>query len=49
MNMTQNKFEAAAKAVRDGEARGLSERTMAKRWAAYFAAEDAVRAQGGWQ
>ena len=43
------KFEAAAKAVRMAEAAGRSESTMRKLWKAYFAAEDAVKAAGGWR
>jgi hypothetical protein len=42
------KFEAAQKMIRDGEARNLSESTMRKRWRAYFSAEDALKAIGGW-
>jgi hypothetical protein len=45
---TLEKFEMAQKLVRDGEARNLSESTMRKRWRAYFAAEDALKASGGW-
>lgn len=42
-------FEAARQAVRDGETRGLSERTMNKRWRVYFRAEDALKSAGGWR
>jgi Tfp pilus assembly protein PilX len=41
-------FQAAQAAVRDGEARGLSERTMNKRWKAYHAAQDLLKQFGGW-
>jgi hypothetical protein len=44
MNETTKSFEAARLAVVDGEARGLSVSTMNKRWAAYFKAEDALKA-----
>lgn len=37
-------FEAAQSAVRDGEARGLGKSAMGKRWRAYFAAEDRLKA-----
>lgn len=49
-NMTPGqKLEAALAAVKDAEARGLSESTINRRWRAYFAAEDAVKAAaGGW-
>jgi hypothetical protein len=43
------KLQAASAAIRDGEARGLGERAMAKRYKALFAAEDAVKASGGWR
>jgi hypothetical protein len=47
MDNANTVFEAARLAIYDGEARGLSKRTMAKRWAAYFRAEDALKANGG--
>ena len=40
-------FEAARKAIQDGEARGLSDRTMNKRWREYFRCEDALKAYHG--
>ena len=40
------KFEAARAAVM---VEGLSERTMAKRWKVYFAAEDALKAVSSWK
>lgn len=43
-------LQTASDSIRDGEARNLSARTMNKRWAAYFRAEDACKAQaGGWR
>jgi len=40
-------LETAIAAVRDGEARMLGERAMAKRYRALFAAQDALRAADG--
>ncbi|GMV18350.1 MAG: hypothetical protein AMXMBFR56_65740 [Polyangiaceae bacterium] len=42
-------FEAAAAAIKDGEARGLGRTAMAKRYKALFAAEDALKARDGWK
>ena len=39
----------ALQAVRDGEARNLSERTMNKKWKALFSAEDALKGQAEWR
>lgn len=41
--------EAALAALRDGEARGLGRTAMAKRYKAFFAAEDALKARDGWR
>lgn len=42
-------FEATRAAIADGEARNLGRTAMAKRWKAFFAAEDAIKARaGGW-
>jgi hypothetical protein len=49
MNDAMKNFEAARAAVADGEARNLGRAAMAKRWKAFFAAEDAIKARaGGW-
>lgn len=40
-------YETARKAVRDGEAKGLSDRTMNRKYRALFAAEDALKAAVG--
>ncbi len=37
-------LEIAAKRVREAEEQGLSASTVARRWRAYFAAEDAAKA-----
>jgi len=43
------RIEAALTAIKDGEARNLSARTMNKKYAALFAAQDAAKAAaGGW-
>jgi hypothetical protein len=50
MNTTQfsnpalETFRKAEAAIKDGNDRNLSDRTMAKRWKAFFAAEDALKA-----
>lgn len=49
MNSELKNFEAAQQAVNQGEAQGLSARTMNKRWAAYFAAETALKAVTSWK
>jgi hypothetical protein len=42
-------FEAAQMAVNAAEQAGASARKLAKLWAVYFAAEDALKnVQGGW-
>lgn len=41
------RFENARKRIQDGDARGLSESTMRKRWREYFAAEDALKSSAG--
>jgi len=46
-NTPGEQLQAASKAISEGEAAGLSDRTMAKRWKAYFKAEDACKAQAG--
>ena len=43
-----SRIEAALSAVKDGEARNLSARTMNKKYAALFAAQDAAKAAGWW-
>lgn len=43
---TQQRYEAASKAVRDAEARGMSASTLARRYRELFAAEDAAKAAG---
>jgi hypothetical protein len=49
MSDTMKAFETARAAIKDGEERGLSARTMNRRWKAFFAAEDALKSQtGGW-
>ncbi len=48
-NTALETFRNAEAAIADGNARNLSDRTMNKRWKAYFAAEDALKASaGGW-
>lgn len=44
----QERYEAAAKAIKDGEARDLGRTSMAKRYKALFAIEDEIRGNGGW-
>lgn len=41
-------FEAARAALKDGESRNLGRTAMAKRYKAFFAAEDALKARDGW-
>ena len=43
---TQEQYETARAAIKTGEAKGLSERTMNKLWAKFFAIEDLARAAG---
>lgn len=45
---THEAYLAAEKAIAEGEARNLSATTMRKRWKAYFAAEDALKAGSFW-
>lgn len=47
MTTALQKFQAAQKAVTDGEARNLSESAMNKLWKKYFAAEDALKKSDG--
>lgn len=43
---TQQRYEMASKRVREAEARGMSESTIAKRYRELFAAEDAAKQAG---
>lgn len=47
---TQDRYEAARKAIQDGEARNLGRKAMDKRYKALFAIEDEIKASGcgGW-
>ena len=42
------RHENALATMRSAEARNLSDRTQARRWREVFAAEDALKAFGGW-
>jgi hypothetical protein len=41
------RFQAARAAVMQAETAGMSKSTLAKRWKAYFAAEDALKSTAG--
>ncbi len=46
---TQDRYEAALSAVKDGEVRGLGRAAMDKRYKALFAVQDEIKAIGGWR
>jgi hypothetical protein len=48
MKTTQERYEAAQKAVKDAEARNAHRTTIAKKYKALFAIEDELKGQGGW-
>ncbi len=48
MKTTQERYEAAQKAIKDAEARNAHRTTVARKYKALFAIEDELKGKGVW-